>query len=192
MAAYASSAAHAHQSPASPAWSVRITSGSRYAAVPITSPVEVSRDSSAAMAMPKSMITGSSRSPSGSKPVRSASVAPRSMTLLGLRSRWITPASWIACRVCPRTSAISRTASGCSPPWVRTASSSVGPGTNSVTTKASEDSSSASRIRTMLSLRTSFCAATSRASLSRARASSEISWRSSLIATSLPSASCAR
>ena len=158
----------------------------------MTRPVEVSRDSSAAIAMPKSMITGSRPSPSGSKPERSPSVAPRSSTLLGLRSRWITPASWMTRSVSPSTRPTSRTASGCRPPCVRTASSSVGPGTNSVTTKASEDSSSASRIRTMLSLRSRCWAATSRASRSLARGSSAISWRSILIATSFPSASCAR
>ena len=83
--------------------------------MPITRPVEVRRDSSAAIAMPKSMTTGSSRSPSGSKPVRSSSSAPRSITLLGLRSRWITPEAWMAWRVSPITRPISRTASGSQP-----------------------------------------------------------------------------
>ncbi len=58
-----------------------MTSGARYPGVPMTRPVWVSRVASPAWAMPKSITTGRSSA---------------SITLPGLRSRWTTPAAWIA------------------------------------------------------------------------------------------------
>ena len=80
VAANTMTAPHANTSAAGPARCPANTSGAMQLGVPATSPVLVS-DMSTVRAMPKSITRG----PSGP-----------SSTLSGLRSRWMTPASWIA------------------------------------------------------------------------------------------------
>ncbi len=80
VAANSMTAPHAHTSTGGPARMPTTLSGAMNAGVPAPWPVGVS-DISEVLAMPKSITRG----PSG--PMR---------TLSGLRSRWITPASWIA------------------------------------------------------------------------------------------------
>jgi hypothetical protein len=81
---------------------------------PIMKPVPVSAVASAAEEMPKSMIRG----PSGA-----------SSTLEGLRSRWITPAAWIALRPSASPAASASTDWAGSGPCRSTASDSDVPGT---------------------------------------------------------------
>nr|BFF24885.1 hypothetical protein GCM10025732_28500 [Glycomyces mayteni] len=90
----------------------RVCSGDMNPGVPMSAPVRVRSEPSAARAMPKSMTRG---------PLDSR------ITLPGLRSRWITPAAWIdaSAEASPAASRIAA-ASG-SGPAAFTASSRVGP-----------------------------------------------------------------
>ncbi len=95
-----------------------ITSGARYPGVPMTRPVWVSRVASPVCAMPKSITIGRS------------SV---SITLPGFRSRWTTPAAWIAASASAIPVASRRSPRPDSGPRLRTISSRVGPDTYRVT-----------------------------------------------------------
>ena len=98
----------------------RICSGAMNCGEPTAMPLCVRLVASAARAMPKSMTRG----PSGA-----------SSTLDGFRSRWMTPAEWMACSA-SATPAISRmTVSGGIGPRSATACCSDGPGTYAVTSQ---------------------------------------------------------
>ncbi len=89
-------------------------SGAMYGGEPISLPVSVRRSLSYGREIPKSMTFGP---PSVSS------------TLLGFRSRWITPARWMS-RSASASPAVSlRSAAGDSGPFRFTCSASVGPGT---------------------------------------------------------------
>ena len=91
-----------------------MTSGDRYPGVPMNIPVMVSRVESSTWAIPKSITTG--------WPLTS-------ITLPGLRSRWTTPAAWIAARASASPCASRARAAPPSGPLSRTTWSSVRPGT---------------------------------------------------------------
>src|SRR5690606_13017745 len=128
-------------------------------------------------AMPKSMTSGSS---------------PTSMTLDGLRSRWITPASWMSTSAWHSLRATATTSRGLSGPRSRTVASSVRPGANRVTMYGLEPVSSASSISATYRLRTRRMLSTSRASRSRALRSAATCGCSTLTATSRPAPSSPR
>jgi hypothetical protein len=177
VAAKATVLAHECTSAGAPASSPSMISGARYPGVPMTRPVAVSLVESTACAMPKSITIGS---PS------------RNITLPGLRSRWITPAPWIAASARARPAA-----SRCSPdpysgPCSKTVSSSVLPGTYCVTTYGGSAVTSASMISATCGLCTRRIVSTSRASRRSAVTSPATAGRNTLIATLRPCESAAR
>ena len=112
--------------------SPRSCSGAMKAGVPIRLPVSVRPVSaSVALAMPKSITRGPNR---------------ESSTLPGLRSRCTTPARWIAVSALDMPMPRACSSEPESGPCSRTASPSVGPSTNSVTTNGCSASVSESRI----------------------------------------------
>lgn len=113
-ATYAASVPSAKTSVAGVAGRPSACSGAMKAAVPIRSPVPVSAAASAARAMPKSITRGPSCA---------------SSTLAGFRSRWTTPAPWIAWSASATPARSSRTSRVGSGPCRRTTSCSEGPDT---------------------------------------------------------------
>ncbi len=81
---------------------------------PTTTPVEVMPEPSSARAIPKSITRGPSAV---------------SSTLDGFRSRWTSPAAWIACSASASTAPSARTVPSGIGPYPATASASVGPST---------------------------------------------------------------
>ena len=140
--------------------------------VPMIWPVTVSRDASTARAIPKSITRG----PPG-----------ESSTLAGFRSRWTSPAAWIAASA--SASPRARSSSACSGigPWVSTASRSDGPSTNSVASHGGSPSGSASSTRAVNRPTTAEAAATSRRNRCRNPVSSARSSRITLTAARRPS-----
>ncbi|MCK2220194.1 hypothetical protein MF672_041310 [Actinomadura sp. ATCC 31491] len=138
--------------------------------MPVTSPVEVSGMSSV-RATPKSITRG----PSGP-----------SSTLSGLRSRWTTPASWMAARAV----AIA-VASRCSSPPARTrrAARRLGPSTYSLTRYGRGPSRSTASTRAVQNDATRCAAAASLAIRARSSGSPAGSPRSTFTATRTPSGS---
>ncbi|OIQ76346.1 hypothetical protein GALL_419770 [mine drainage metagenome] len=177
VAANASTAAQPHQSLVGDGSAPSSSSGGRYPGVPATSPTLVTRASSADCAIPKSIRTGPS------------SV---SMMLLGLRSRWTTPAACTAASASSRPAARSASASASSGPARRTRSSRVSPSTSSVTRNASVESASASSTAATAGCRNRWSAAASRRRRSRATGSAPMCGCRSLSATTVPPPSTAR
>ena len=99
---------------AGPTVSPSACSGDMNPGEPIMKPVPVSAVASAAEEMPKSMIRGPSAA---------------SRTLDGLRSRWMTPAAWIALSPSASPAASASTDCAGSGPCCSTASDSDVPGT---------------------------------------------------------------
>ena len=146
-------------------------SGAMYPTVPMT-PLAVTEVASTARAMPKSITRGPSAA---------------SRMFSGLRSRWTTPAPWIA------ASAVAvDTASRCRPaplrgPSAATAAASVGPSMYSEAIQGRGDSRSASTIGAMQNPLTLRACSTSAANRRRMSASSaQAAWRN-LTATRRPS-----
>ena len=114
---------------AGPMSAPRTCSGDMYPGEPISTFAPATTLASAASEIPKSMTRGPSSA---------------SRTLEGFRSRWTTPAAWMASRpsASPAVSASTlRTGSG---PWPRTASVSDGPATYAVASHGIGQSRSAS------------------------------------------------
>ena len=148
VAAQASVEPSAKTSPSGPLSRMpSICSGAMKSGVPMIWPVTVSRDASTARAIPKSITRG----PAGER-----------STLAGLRSRWTSPAAWIAASA--SASPRARSSSACSGigPCVSTASRSEGPSTNSVASHGGSPSGSASSTRAVNMPATADAAATSR------------------------------
>jgi hypothetical protein len=90
---------------------------------------------------PKSAPGDPSASPSPNPVTRGPSSA--SKTFEGLRSRWTSPASWMARRPSASPAASARTVAAGTGPWSRTASASVGPATYAVASHGTSASRSA-------------------------------------------------
>ena len=144
---------------------------------PIISPVPVSEGAPAAEEIPKSMIRG----PSGA-----------SSTLDGLRSRWMTPAAWIALSPSASPAASASTVVAGSGPCCSTASVSEAPGTYAVTSHGTGLSRSASTTCAVNSPPTLRAADTSRANLARKLSSSASCGRITFTATWRPPGDRAR
>ena len=140
-------------------------------------PVPVSAVASAADDMPKSMIRGPSWA---------------SSTFEGLRSRWITPAAWIAISPSASPAASASTEASGSGPCRSTASDSDVPGTYAVTSQGTGPSMSASTTCAVYRPPTLRAAETSRANLARNPASSARFARMTLTATMRPPGERAR
>ncbi len=148
-------------------------SGDMNAGDPMIAPVPVSScASSATRAMPKSITLGPSL-------VR--------MTLLGLRSRWISPARWISVSAAASPDASRRTDAAGSGPAASTASFRDGPVTKTEASQGVSASASASMTAAVYAPDTSLEVATSRRNRSRNRGSCANWACSCLTATSLPS-----
>ncbi len=114
VAAYASTDPSEKTSPGGPIGSPLACSGHMKPGEPTTIPVLVSLEPSSARAIPKSITRG-------------PSVASR--TLEGLRSRWTSPAAWMAPSASASPAPSARTVSAGSGPCAATASVSEGPST---------------------------------------------------------------
>ncbi len=121
----------------------------------MTAPVAVS-DISGARAMPKSMMRG----PSGP-----------SRTLPGFRSRWTTPAWWMAASAVATPTASRSAPSGPSGPSSRTRADRAGPGTYSLTRYGTSPSTPVRTIRAVQKAATRRAASPSFANRSRAKGS---------------------
>ena len=144
---------------------------------PIMKPVPVSDVAPAAEEMPKSMIRGPSWARS---------------TLDGLRSRWMTPAAWMAIRPSASPAASASTEFSGSGPCRSTASDSDVPGTYAVTSQGTGPSTSASTTAAVNSPPTLRAAETSRAKRARKPASSARFVRMTFTATVRPPGERAR
>jgi len=157
---------------AGPAARPSACSGDMNPGEPLTQPVRVSPEPSAAREMPKSMMRGPSLA---------------SRTFEGLRSLCTTPAAWITSRPSASPAAsVSAGPSGSGPP-LATASASDGPSTNAVTSHGCGPSTSASTTGTVKMPLTVRAVATSRANRARKSESPARSARISLTATIRPS-----
>ncbi|WUL73941.1 hypothetical protein OHA62_09240 [Streptomyces sp. NBC_00343] len=139
--------------------------------MPIWNPVCVRAVPSRARAMPKSMTRGPSSA---------------TMMLAGFRSRWMTPAWWIAASASARPAASTVSVSaGRGPTRSRTACN-VGPGTYAVTSQAGSPCGSASTTGAVWKPPTRRAAATSSANRRRKPGSVLSSGRTTLTATARP------
>jgi hypothetical protein len=154
-----------------------ICSGDMYRGVPMICPVRVSSSPMAAeasLARPKSMSLGSSP----------LSASAQRMTFDGLMSRWMTPA-WCAASSAQHSRRAMLMARTSSSRPARSASASVGPGTNSITRKVG---SPTTRSKKRATLRCSMAAIACASCWKRLRkcASASSSGLSTLIATRRP------
>lgn len=161
-------------SEAGPTASPDTCSGDMYAGVPSTA---LLASASASQATPKSMTLGPTC---------------ESSTLDGFRSRWTTPAPWMARRAMAIEAASPSRAEPRSGPEVSTASLRLGPSTYSVTRYASRPCTSASRTGAVQKRATRWAAATSRAKRRLKSGCASILACSSLTATRVPDGSRAR
>ncbi len=176
-AAKMSTPARLNMSLAGPTGRPSACSGDMKPGEPLITPVPVMEVASTAEEIPKSMILG----PSGA-----------SSTLDGLRSRWMTPAAWIAFSPSASPAASASTAAAGSGPCRSTASASDMPGTYAVTSQGTGLSRSASTTCAVNRPPTLRAAATSRANRARNPASSASWGRITLTATWRPPGDRAR
>ena len=173
LAAKARVAPSANTSVAGTTWLPMACSGERNPGEPTTKPVEVSAVPSTARLMPKSMTCGPSAA---------------SITLAGLRSRWITPARWISWSASARPTPRARSTGSGKPPCLRTAELSGTPGTKVVASQGMAASVSASTTEAVKAPETARAASTSRRNLARKSSSAANSRRTSFTATVRPPA----
>jgi len=173
--AYATTAPHAKTSaggPASRSDSVSKRSGAMYATVPTIWSVRVCRlVASSARAMPKSMTLG---------------VPSEKSTFCGLRSRWITPAPWIAASAVATPTATLCRVPPVSGPCSLITSARLGPSTYSTTRYGVSWSGSASSTAAVQKPGTSRARLTSLRNRPRNSSSQACSGRMTLTATGRP------